>query len=1447
MNTISGTEYFEELEKVHCDIKDIKGRYIRMRTLLEKVCKDQSEGTGLVFTNLFSRLNYVCKIKEISKGKTYQLNSFRIHANKVIHEELEPTEGIYLQDLRIFCQVLSQFYGIKIPDSLHGVLPVEEKYTPKVIYGKYTRINVQVIKWDHDYIYAIDSENESNDAIRIKINIPGINDVFDESVKMLWEGCHINLVDVTIDENGIYEPEFIVIEPDYLLEVSTIAENFKDYGSHPLNYFMSKFNPVPNSPAIIIGNFANNVLDEFLYDEAFGVVELKKVFEKTFKQYPFEFTTSKELQAKDKEIQFIQEINKQFLNIKHVVQNDLANKNIDRNKSILEPSFICEIMGVHGRMDFLEEGYNNLIELKSGKADDFHGPFKPKENHQIQLLLYSAILKYNLGKENNEVKSYLLYSKYPNLYYIQHLWVLLKKVINIRNLIVANEYRISNNEKYGKDEVINKITPELLNEKKLTGPLWNNFIHLQILKFKNVFETSTDLELTYFYSLYSFVAKEHYLSKLQISRIDDDREGSYWTDFRSKKEGGEILYDLSIKSGENKADDEKHPSIIFLIPETEDEIIPNFRKGDIVVLYQRNHETDNVTNKQIFKGSIEFIKNGEVMVRLRSRQRNSTVLPLESKYAIEHDYMDSLFTSTYRALYTFLGADPDRKNLILGQNDRLPQIDERIKLDNDHGTDELNHLVLKSKQAKDLFLLVGPPGTGKTSRALKAMLTEYYNDGESNILLLAYTNRAVDEICEAIEKIEDSPSYIRIGSELSCDEKYKSKLLQEKISQCILRHEVESIVQKHRIFVGTVASVSSKSSIFQIKSFKVAIIDESSQILEPNLIGILCAKNQNDESAIGKFILIGDHKQLPAVVIQSQENSIVTQMDLQKIGMTDRRNSMFERLYGLHKENTKLCHTLTKQGRMHKDIVLFPSYSFYNNKLELVPTAHQEKQLDFSNIESGNPVHKLIASKRLVFIPSEENNDDYDIKTNIWEARIVAKLVENIKKVCLLNGIKLTVQESSESTEMSIGIITPYRKQIALIRKVIHELNDPELDAITVDTVERYQGSQRDIIIYSFCVNNYRQIKNLTNYIEDEGQMIDRKLNVALTRAKNQLFIVGNPDHLSSNLIYYKLIEFIRSKGGYIDTSVKNFLNHDFEVTATNLDGSLSVNKYAPDPHFKEVFENLVITSLKEDPRTKSSSEEWYKNILGNTNDYNRMNLIGYGRADFSGNQTSLFEYTLEEKVNLYCYYNMRKHYFSTIAIFKTFSDYFEQSFAQSKGRILFIDFGCGPMTSGLAFNQYFNINNNFSFDYLGIDISQAMLNKAKEFALSGLFSQNTKFVFHQSTEKLSIDFWDNQFILSKVVILNFSYLFGNLSNDDASKMAAFINNLIDKYPTNRFIMIYQNSALEVRNKTYNTFKKLVPGLSSISKPRTEVISYSNSIMSNYDTTENVYYEILSN
>ena len=134
----------------------------------------------------------------------------------------------------------------------------------------------------------------------------------------------------------------------------------------------------------------------------------------------------------------------------------------------------------------------------------------------------------------------------------------------------------------------------------------------------------------------------------------------------------------------------------------------------------------------------------------------------------------------------------------------------------------------------------------------------------------------------------------------------------------------------------------------------------------------------------------------------------------------------------------------------------------------------------------------------------------------------------------IVAGLAAQIYESHRTDfddSRTLGVITPYRSQIALIKKEIEALGIPALNRILVDTVERFQGSERDVIIYSCCINSYYQLKFVSNLTEENGVLIDRKLNVALTRARKQMFVTGVPKYLKSNPLYESLLNLIETQG----------------------------------------------------------------------------------------------------------------------------------------------------------------------------------------------------------------------------------------------------------------------------------------------------------------------------
>lgn len=1102
-------EYYEELYNL-CAVEQeqpLARRYRQLREALERVMRQQMMGTGLQATDLAARINYVATQFAFDGREQNQLHTFRLTSNDILNHRKEPSEQEFLRDLRAVAYAYRKIFHEDIPPKLYTLLPKQET-TPAVKREKETRIRRIRVCFDYadeSYLYVRPIDVLEEEPVKVNYNKPGVNEEFKDTVEELWRYAQLNLLDVTVDDNGVYTPSFIVLEPDYLLDISSLAECYKDYGSHPANYFLSRLVPIENARPLLLGNIANLFLDEWIYAGE-KEPDYTECMKKAFRQYPIELAACEELRNPQKEKEFAHDCRMHFEHIRETVQKTFLQPgyNLDKNDAVLEPSYICEALGIQGRLDYMQRDMSSFIEMKSGKADEYamQGRLEPKENNRVQMLLYMAVLEYSMGQERRSMHPYLLYTRYPLLYPARASWAQVRRIINLRNCIVASEYGVQlHNHPSFTQRLLAQINPSVLNQKGLQGRFWEQYLKPSISRFGERMEQLTPLERTYFYTLYNFITKELYTSKSGDVNCESRTGASalWLSTLDEKRDAGEILYDLTIV--ENHASQAHKAFIILSIPQYEETFLPNFRNGDVVVLYERNNGMDNVTNKMVFKGNIESITDNELRIRLRAAQQNPLVFPENSRYAVEHDTMDTTFRSMYLGLSSFMDANPERRELLLGQ--RPPRFDMAYEDRIARTTDDFERVALKAEAACDYFLLVGPPGTGKTSRALRRMVEHFYACPSTQVLLLAYTNRAVDEICRSLSAILPQVDYIRVGSELSCDARFRKHLLENVLAECNNRREVNIRMADCRIYVGTVASIASKPELFKLKHFDVAIVDEATQILEPQLLGILCARFKDGRNGIGKFILIGDHKQLPAVVLQSNEQSEVHDEGLRRIGLYNLKDSLFERLYRFHlqEEHCRAVDMLCRQGRMHPGVASFPNREFYAGKLEALGLPHQLENVDA-------PVR---------FIPSERDTESVSGKTNRNEARIVAQLAADVYHL---------YKETFE-VNRTLGVITPYRSQIALIRKEIQALGISALNEISVDTVERYQGSERDVIIYSFCVNYLYQLKFLPNLTEENGVWIDRKLNVALTRARRQLYITGVPDILNHNLIYRRLIQAI--------------------------------------------------------------------------------------------------------------------------------------------------------------------------------------------------------------------------------------------------------------------------------------------------------------------------------
>lgn len=1063
-----------------------------MHETLVLACAEALRGSGLGFGSLMAQTDYLCKQAGIGVADRIAIQTMRHHSNRKDHT-LSREDLRY--DVRALALFISAVFTEDIPHELVTRIPTIGRPTNLTMRINQRYIRCVVSYWDDEYVYATTDEG----SVCVQTD--------DKTLRpLLTEGMQLNLLDCHREGQTIH-PKLIVVEPDFLLDISSLAACFSDYGHHPIAYTLGRLKPAANTQPILLGNFASAALDDLINQTDYHPHD---TIRNSFREQALQFCTCAEFNPqKFKEDAFLQ-----VEHLKEAVA--LLLPHTSQCLPLLEPSFVCEQLGLQGRVDLMTSDKHLLVEQKSGKNWSLeHAASCPtplashlySEAHYVQLLLYYGILRYNFHLSADKVDIRLLYSRYPaqqGLLIVNYYQTLFYDAIRLRNQIVAQEIQIA---KKGFDSIAPQLNADTLNERKVQSSLFERFVRPQTEQILAPLKQLSETAYHYVERMLTFVYREQLAQKIGTQEGQGGAVANLWNmPLTEKRDTGCIFYGLRMLHKELSSDYNGYDRLTLSIPDMGDDFLPNFRRNDMVCLYAYEGEPD-VRAAILYKGVIEQLSDREVVVRLNDGQQNPEVFA-DTTYAIEPSFTDRSTTSAIRSLHAFCAASPERRALLLGE--RKPQQDTSLQLSRSYHP-FYDDILLKAKQARDYFLLQGPPGTGKTSMALRFLVEEELQTANrqqstANILLMSYTNRAVDEICGMLE--EAGIHYLRLGSETSCDPRYVSRLLDRNFGDRPRLEDIRQRIIDTPVFVSTTSTMQARPHLFQLKHFSLCIVDEASQILEPNVIGLLSAPQ------IDRFILIGDHKQLPAVVQQPDDIPALAACRL----------SLFERLLRIEQETGRTAFTaiLQRQGRMHPDIAAFPNEMFYvQEQLQPVPCPHQEEQqLDYP-LPAEDALDDLLKQHRVIFFPSEPcHSIGVSDKVNASEAKVVADLLRRIYRQYGADRFDAT---------HTVGVIVPYRNQIAMIRREIERLQIPSLMDISIDTVERYQGSQRDVIIYSFTIQQPYQLDFLTaNCFEDHGHTIDRKLNVAMTRARKQLLMTGNEQVLSTNPLFAELMKRYR-------------------------------------------------------------------------------------------------------------------------------------------------------------------------------------------------------------------------------------------------------------------------------------------------------------------------------
>jgi DNA replication ATP-dependent helicase Dna2 len=816
-----------------------------------------------------------------------------------------------------------------------------------------------------------------------------------------------------------------------------------------------------------------------------------------------------------------------------------------------ETFLLAPEIGLRGRLDLFwqQTGRQRLLELKTGQVSGN----LPKRDHRWQVYGYHALLAVRRDSHMKRAMATLLYSGTPGsaqAFGIQPTIRELQRVNDRRNMLILNRItgipsappgpgrctkcsvleqcqHISSLLQWQPPEPDEEAAAQWrqtrLAQENLRGtPLWSTYYHTTHLPIPS------EGERTFF---------AHYYQLLQLEgRAGEEQQALLWKLPAAERiERGTTISGLQLQGRPKVTKDGWE--LTFHCANTSE-----LREGDEILL----SNGDPITG-EVVTGTVMSVSAEQVTVWTRESIVNPIMLDRYDN--------DLVHVRTLQNLFRWQQATAHLRDLIAGHI-RPRFLDVQVSPRTDFNAEQ-NLAVERAMQMQDYLLIHGPPGTGKTG-VIAEIVKRLVQRGQ-RVILAAFTNQAVDNMLQRLDA-EGFHDYLRLGNERSVTPTIRPHLLKELANDHTLRNvgdckesspqppptkpeynpspplyeeHVRNILYNTQVVASTTATWSSDRYNTQsvlnegdfLESnglyFDVAIIDEAGQLTVPAILGALRFAR--------RFILVGDEKQLPPLVL-SEEAA--------EQGLSESLFKILKRLDDDYMNNHPLtmsaCIPLRTQYRMNKWIANFSSTVFYNKQL-LAHKSVANRRLVYTSAHRVPAYERLVISTALepqfplVFLDVRDSpnsvpswplstNNTVETKQSHAEAQAIREIVAGLQA----RGIAL----------QDIGIIAPFRAQVANIRRHLFSTDSAEhwqalpADApISIDTVDRFQGGERMVIIMSFAT----QHELLAQSPRRDFLTNPHRLNVALTRAQRKLILVGCVPALERLPIFQRLITYCRS------------------------------------------------------------------------------------------------------------------------------------------------------------------------------------------------------------------------------------------------------------------------------------------------------------------------------